>query len=61
MELKLIHLLMIELRRRLLIVPYGIETTLFPINRTFVRYLLIVPYGIETELLSPNKSQQVSF
>ena len=36
----------------LLIVPYGIETTLPPVESVFVRVLLIVPYGIETYLTS---------
>ena len=32
----------------LLIVPYGIETTLNRVGTPIVRALLIVPYGIET-------------
>ena len=47
MELKLGHQQTLFARQRLLIVPYGIETTSYKVKVNCHR-LLIVPYGIET-------------
>ena len=48
MELKPQNYLSFISSDRLLIVPYGIETTCFVLIRTSSIWLLIVPYGIET-------------
>ena len=51
MELKLVNKYIIIYCKKLLIVPYGIETCL-PFTMYSERLLLIVPYGIETTLSS---------
>ena len=48
MELKHISERRFHVLRRLLIVPYGIETE-FLVRVEELHFLLIVPYGIETE------------
>ena len=50
MELKLSLSWHTNTMSELLIVPYGIETSIVSILWLNVRYLLIVPYGIETVL-----------
>ena len=45
---------------RLLIVPYGIETTLLQRNQ-HAHFLLIVPYGIETDLTSLGETNNDAF
>ena len=54
MELKRGEFYSFDSYKRLLIVPYGIETILSIAMRVFV-ILLIVPYGIETEKIQPKQ------
>ena len=48
MELKHVSKFRLEMVKQLLIVPYGIETTLRRREILIQTRLLIVPYGIET-------------
>ena len=50
MELKHTYIIMGKTRIGLLIVPYGIETKNWFLQK-ILSVLLIVPYGIETEFL----------
>ena len=52
MELKPIYDRQTKEKRKLLIVPYGIETTVWIWLCHAPRILLIVPYGIETNSTS---------
>ena len=47
--------------RSLLIVPYGIETLLHPLDTTEGGDLLIVPYGIETKYIKTSLNERFSF
>ena len=51
MELKLqVYNLFLNRFKKLLIVPYGIETATYKLTVNSIEVLLIVPYGIETTL-----------